>query len=369
MLLTIGVGCRSDDSGCDAGHLAAIAADAQTGHDYVALTSVAGASYAIVDTSTLKPIWSATGDGTPVQLLAPSTGGVLVINGGAAARRIDGSGALLWSAGYADIVGVLATLSGVDGLLVADAQSIRGYGSDGTPAWDEALPGAITAEAALVSDRQGGAWLVGSFSGGLPPWVAAAASSAGHQPSGPFVLHFDGQGAEIGGGAWNIPGLAFHRAVEAADAAGAPMLLVIGDSGGIDAPAFGLTASAGAVSVAAAFGPTGQILWSRTTASVPDPQADAEGNLLVLSGSSGVFSVERWDPTGTPGPAVDFTVDATKRAGLQWSSAPIAGGLVVGGEQIVPSSDDEDTFCNGRHFLVQITTEPLAVNPLPSRLP
>jgi hypothetical protein len=370
-LLIGAVGCKADDGGaCAAGTLAAVAVDAQTpSRTYVALTSVAGAAYGIVDAANLSTLWSATDDGTPLQLFAPSTGGVLVANGGAAARRIDASGALLWSVGYGDVVGVLAALTDTGDLAVVDPQSIRRYGSDGTLVWDEALPGSITGVSALVADRQGGVWLVGTFAGGLSPWVAAAPASTGVQPSGPFVIHLDAEGAEIGGGAWNLPALAFHQAAEAIDGGGAPMLVVTGGGSEVVAPAFGLPAAAGAIAIAAAFGSTGQILWSRTITSVPDLRADAEGNLLALTGSPGALSVERWDPAGNPGPSVSFAVDAMNRVGLRWAATPVADGLVVGGEEIVAAGGEEDALCNGRHFLVQIATDPLAIEALPSRLP
>jgi hypothetical protein len=370
--LTGALGCKADDgSACAAGTLAAVAVDGQTAsRTYVALTSVAGAAYSVVDASSLSTLWSDTSDGTPLQLFAPSTGGVLVANGGAAARRIDALGALLWSVGYGDVVGVLAALTDTGDLAVVDPQSIRLYGSDGTLVWDEALPESVTGVSAVVADRQGGVWLVGTFAGGLSPWVAAASSSTGVQPSGPFVIHLDGRGDEIGGGAWNLPALAFHRAAEATDAGGAPMLVVTGDGSEIVAPAFGLTAAAGEVAIVAAFGPSGQILWSRTIVSVPDLRADADGNLLALTGSSGTLSVDRWDPAGNPGPSVGFAVDTTKGAGgLRWAATPVAGGLVVGGEEIVAAGGEEDALCNGRHFLVQITTDPLAIEALSSRLP
>jgi len=210
---------------------------------------------------------------------------------------------------------------------------------------------------------------VGTFAGGLPPWVAAAIASNGALPSGPFVIHLDGQGDEIGGGAWNLPALAFHRAAEAVDADGAPMLVVTGGGSEIVAPAFGLTAAAGEVAIAVGFGSSGRILWSRTIDSAPDLRADAAGNLLALTDSAGVLSVERWDPAGNPGPSVDFAVDTKNRIGLRWAAAPLAGGLVVGGEEIVVAGGEEDALCNGRHFLVQITSDPLAIEALPSRLP
>jgi hypothetical protein len=148
------------------------------------------------------------------------------------------------------------------------------------------------------------------------------------------------------------------------------MLVVTGDGSEIVAPAFGLTAAAGEVAIVAAFGPSGQILWSRTIVSVPDLRADADGNLLALTGSSGTLSVDRWDPAGNPGPSVGFAVDTTKGAGgLRWAATPVAGGLVVGGEEIVAAGGEEDALCNGRHFLVQITTDPLAIEALSSRLP
>jgi hypothetical protein len=370
-LLTGAVGCKADDgSACAAGHLAAVAVDGQTpSRRYVALTSVAGASYGILDAASLSRLWSATDDGTSLRLFAPSTGGVVVANGGAAARRIDASGALLWSVGYGDVVGVLAAFTDADDLAVADPQSIRLYGSDGRPIWDQALPESITGVSALVADRQGGTWLIGTFAGALSPWVAAPPASTGVQPSGPFVIHLDSQGSEIGGGAWNAPALAFHQAAEAVDAGGAPMLVVTGGGSQVVAPAFGLTAAAGEVSLAAAFGSSGQILWTRAADPLPDLQVDAEGNLLALTGASGVLSVDRWDPAGNPGPTVSFVVDTTNRVGVRWASAPVAGGLVVGGEEIVAAGGEEDALCNGRHFLVQITTDPLAIEALPSRLP
>jgi hypothetical protein len=370
-LLTGAVGCKADaGSACAAGTLTAVAVDAQTpSRTYVALTSVAGAAYGIVDASNLSTLWSATDDGRPLGLFAPSAGGVLVANGGAAARRIDASGALLWSVGYGDVIGVLAALTDTDDLVVVDPQSVRRYGSEGTPVWDEALPASITGVSALVADRQGGVWLVGTFAGGLSPWVAAAPSSTGVQPSGPFVIHLDGQGDEIGGGAWNLPALALHQAAEAIDASGAPMLVVTGGGSEVVAPAFGLPAATGEVAIAAAFGSSGQILWSRTIASAPDLRADAEGNLLALTGSTGTLSVDRWDSDGNPGPSVGFVVDAKNRVGLRWAGTPVAGGLVVGGEEIVAADGEEDSLCNGRHFLVQITTDPLAIEALPSRLP
>jgi len=370
-LLIAAAGCKGDaGSACAAGTLAAVAVDAQTpSRTYVALTSVAGAAYSILDASNLSTLWSATDDGTSLQLFAPSTGGVLVANGGAAARRIDASGAPLWSVGYGDVVGVLAALTDTGDLAVVDPQSIRCYGSDGTQLWDEALPASIGGVSALVADRQGGVWLVGTFTGGLSPWVAAAPSPTGVQPSGPFVLHLDGQGDEIGGGAWNLPALAFHQAAEAMDADGAPMLVVTGGGSEVVAPAFGLPAAAGEVAIAAAFGSGGQILWSRTIASVPDLRADAEGNLLALTSSTGALSVDRWDSDGNPGSSVAFVVDATNRVGLRWAAAPVARGLVVGGEEIVAADGEEDASCNGRHFLVQLTTDPLAIEALPSRLP
>ncbi|HZL20575.1 MAG TPA: hypothetical protein VFG23_22780, partial [Polyangia bacterium] len=100
-------GClpAGQSDGCATPWIAAVAAG-PSGTIYLASSSLQlGAPYEVTRANDGASIWRGTEDGTTLGLLAPSTGGVVVVNGGAAARRLDASGTLMWEIGYGTTVG------------------------------------------------------------------------------------------------------------------------------------------------------------------------------------------------------------------------------------------------------------------------
>lgn len=355
---TTGCPNKAEVPACPEGHyLVAVAADREPGGTIYVADSVpphVGYPYTVERASSLIPVLRSTNDGSPLALLAPASGGMIVVNGGAAARRFDAPGALLWTLGYAASVGVQAALTGQDRLVVADTQSLRLFNSDGSAVWEKALPETTERVLQVVGDREDGSWVLGTFAGTFLPWVNVAVPPPG-VPSGPFVLHFDGSGAVIGAGAWDASlDDGDNQVVMAIDAADAPMLLA-------------KRRPKGAPPVATAFDSAGHVLWSRPLAYGVDLEVDPDGNVLALSRSStpGTLLINRWDATGGQGADTSFSIETGGAGGMLFSVAPVAGGVVVAGELL----EQGQYGCPRRHFLLQIATDNLDVAPLPLGLP
>lgn len=334
----------------DSHYLSAVAADAPSGDLIYIVDSapnVAGYPYAVERADTLAPILNSSNDGSDLALLTPATGGVIVVNGGAAARRFDSSGTLLWTAGYGALVGVSAGLTSGDRLVVADRDGVRLFEPDGTAAWGFAFPDAVEEVFQVVGDRQDGAWVLGIFSGDLTPWVIVPTQPA-RPPSGPFILHVNGSGAIVGANAWD--GSSDERdnqLLMSVDASGAPVLV------------FRNRLKAGAP-VLGGFDGAGQPLWSQPLGSGALVAADSDGNLLMLSGTYGILEVDRPDAASGQIASATFAIDMDDSGTFQMSVAAIPGGLLLAGERFPVSGET----CPRTHFLLQVSTAQLSVSRL-----
>jgi hypothetical protein len=361
---------------CAVQPLVAVAADATpNGPTYLTQTTDTGSTYVgkpySVDAGPpFHSIFRSTTDATFLALLAPRAGGVVVVNGGAAARRFDASGTLSWTVGYGTLVGVKAALTPDDHLFLADAASVRLFGPDGAAVWERTLP--LASEASwLLSDRADGVWIVGRMSSVFPPWVPGPPSPDG-DPVGHFILHFNGSGDVVGGDAWAGPherGTTVTTAVVGAGPGGAPMLVVLGhtDEDDSDAPVFGLPRPHPFGAFVVSFDGVGQRLWSRIVDARVRLASDPDGNLIALASAENteLLLIDRWDGNGAEIMGTSFSVLATKPGRLDWTSAPAPGGVVVAGQHMVEQSVPGG--CPKEHFVLRIDTAHLEVTP--ERLP
>jgi hypothetical protein len=365
-------GCPTDpNAGSCGGHsLVAVAADATpSGPIYLADLSSAseGLPYTIDLGSTFKPIFQSTSDATALALLAPRSGGAIVVNGGVAARRVDASGTLLWVVGYGTRIGVSAALAAGERFVMADPASVRLFGPDGTAVWEHALPDGTHDILQVVADRADGVWIVGTIDGGnFPPWVATNAPPAGHA-TGHFILHLNGNGDVIGGDASDSihdGGATILQAVVGSGPNGAPILVVLayGIEDGVAAPAYGFAMRHATGAFAASFDGAGQRLWTRAVDWGARLEADGDGNVLALAPAPGALLIERWDANGAQLAGTSFSIDASHAGSPTWTSAPVAGGIVVAGQILVPQMPNGGS-CPSTHFLARVDTAHLQVTP------
>ena len=310
-------------------------------------------------------------DGTTPGLLAPEAGGFILVNGGAAARRFDATGGLVAAIGYGlpapdgSLASSAAALLGGDRLLIADAGAVRLYDAGWSTLWEHALGAASITAAA--SDGAGGAWVVGTFAGDdFPPWVTSGTppqsgpygpffvepntplQTPGSDPSDPFVLHLDGAGVEIGGGAWVTP-VSFTQAIGAADVAGQPMVVLLG-----------LT-TYGDRFVAALDG-GGNLLWSQPADFTARLAGDESGRVFQLSEVEGTVVVDRLDTATGKSTAQIFTgVQIAAREHAVWTTAPDASGFVIAGHL----TEDDAQPCTPDDFLLQVDAGSMTVTSLP----
>jgi hypothetical protein len=335
-------------------YLLAVAPDAQqAGVIYVADSAppVAGYPYAVEQADTLAPILMSTNDGSALALLAPAAGGVIVVNGGAAARRFGTSGLDL-TIGYETSVGVSAALAAGDRLVTADLASVRLYETDGTRAWEVALPGSVDQIFQVVSDREDGVWVLGTFSANLLPLVPTSVTGSG---SGPFILHLDGAGTVLGANGWSGSKAARdNQLVMTVDAGGAPVL-VFRNRQGASPPV------AGSYDRAAQPGGLQEIDDGVLL------EADAAGNLLALSAQTGTLHIAHFDVTNGATGGNSFAFDAINAGALSVSAAPVAGGVLLTGERYGTAGPGD--ICPSTHFLVSVSTADLSVTKLPLGLP
>jgi hypothetical protein len=393
-------GCPNDlgDTQCDQRRVLAVSDDRATGGPTYVLRGAGfaqGVPYTLARTDRVAPLASVIGDGTTAELLAPAAGGVIVAGDGAAAQRFDATGTSLWTVGY-DAVGAHAALVGDDRMIVADATTVRAVSPDGATTWERALDGATTGVSQVVADRAGGAWVVGAFTGGFPPWVAFDGADA-RAVVGHFILRFDGAGDVVAANAWNDTseaGLAWTQALAVARGDGSTELVLVGgaSSGAGDVPALDVD---GAGPFVVAFDAAGVLLWSRELPGGVELAVDDAGNLMALSenaaaGDAGApppvttglvggtppsatttfahnLLIERLDASGAPlGSRTAVPVQTTSFGALTWTSAPTNGGIVVAGQWLAAPQSDESVVveCPQPAFAFRAQTETLLITPL-----
>jgi len=326
------------------------------------VTLVANGSVARAATG--KQLWRFLPDDLTAGLLSTADGGVVALNAGAAARRFDAAGNLLWSVGYGASAGDVGALMG-DDLLLADAQAVRLIDPTGASIWTRELgagsppPLGGAAVTAAASDRAGGVWIVGVTDGTLPPWInAAAGPGPGAGSANPFILHLDATGAVVGGGAWRNQ-LAFSQAVVAVDAGGQPMLVA-------RAPTY-----YGWQSVAA-FDARGALLWTQRNDTAMPLAVDGAGALFALSlpasDSPLPVQIQHWDPDGLLVASVRAPVTVPPHQRFQVVTAPTPDGFVAVGETVVsamPSSPDPTQFCTPQHTMFRFQTQGMTATSAP----
>ncbi len=396
-------GCPNDlgSADCDQRRVLAVADDGATGGPTYVLRGAGfaqGVPYTLARTDRMAPLASVIGDGTTAELLAPAAGGVIVVGDGAAAQRFDATGTSLWTVGY-DAVGAHAALVGDDRVIVADPTTVRVVSPDGTIAWERALDGATTGVSQVVADRAGGAWVVGAFTGGFPPWVAFDGADA-RAVVGHFILRFDGAGDVVAANAWedtSDAGLAFTQAFAVARADGTTELVLVGGAnpGSGAVPGLDIDSSGGDGPFVVAFDATGVLLWSHQLLRGVELAADDAGNLMALSvsaaaGDAGApppvttglvgstppsatttlaydLLIERLDASGAPlGSRTAVPVRTTSLGVLTWTSAPTKGGIVVAGQWLAAPQSDESVVveCPQPAFAFRAQTETLLITPL-----
>jgi hypothetical protein len=355
----------------DRHYLVAVAADANasgpiyvaddqagnTGYWYVTADdgSSPGYSYVIEHADNREPVFRGTNDGSALALLTPSSGGVIVVNGGAAARRIDASGKLLWTVGYGTVTGVFADLTTADVLFVADAEGVRAFALDGSELWKHEWPGQVSTVLRVVSDRAGGAWVLGTdASFGQSP----SDGSSGDTPSaGPFVAHLDGNGAWLGAHAWADTDYPYaNQIIMTVDENGTPLLLAMSapDGGSSEFTAF----DASAMPLWRTLAPTQGLLLA----------SDAAGNPFVITYGGityhdGRLEIARLGSMGSVG-AATTVARAPSPSALDLATAAGRNGILVVGQW-----SSGDVSCPTSHFLSLVNTADLEVTPLALGVP
>jgi hypothetical protein len=352
-LLLGAAGCQpltSSSTNCSTLSYGGIAADASD-TIYVAVTSTvypeppyAGGSYLVERATDGKVFWNGDSDGTAIGLVAPQTDGVVVVGGGAAARRIDASGVVDCTIGYGAMAGSSAAVTDTGDFATADTEAVRLFQADGTPIWERSLPPTLGGIPQVLGDRAGGVWVLGVL-----------------QQSGPLIVHIDGSGTTVGANDSWAPGgnggLTLGRAAVAVDAAGAPILVIVqgGGSSGVRATAFDRAA---------------QFLWSRalsptTLAGVYGPlvglQVDRAGDLFEIEALNDSLTISRWDAQGNLLGSAPFSPSNAGTGGLDWVSAPDAGGILIAG---VRTMFAEDFRCGHERFIVRVDTNTMQVTPV-----
>lgn len=327
-----------------------IAADASD-TIYVAVTTTvypeppyAGGSYLVERASDGKVFWNGDADSTAIGLVAPQTDGVVVVGGGAAARRINASGIVDLTIGYGAIAGSSAAVTDTGDFATADTEAVRLFQADGTPIWERSLPSALDGTPQVLGDRAGGVWVVGAL-----------------QQSGPFIAHIDGSGTTVGANdSWvqgGNAGLTPGRAAVAVDATGAPILVTLQSS-----PHFGVEA--------AAFDGAAQLLWSRSVSSASLPgslgapvglEADRAGDLFEIEALNDGLTINRRDAQGSLLGSASYSPSNAGTGGLDWVSSPDAGGILIAGVRTVL---EEDLPCGHERFIVHVDTNTMQVTPV-----
>lgn len=362
------LGCQSVDqpqpAACSNADLPVVAADAQTpGTVYL----LAGTTVRRADDT--RPLVSFVPDATMPALLAPQAGGFILIDGGAAARRFDSSGQLLWSIGYGLAGGDAGALLDDDRLLLADAEVVRLFDAQGALVWSRGLPRSVS-EATVVAaapDGAGGAWISWTFAGTFPPW-ATETTTPESPPAGPFliepnstfdtsgregnplILHLDQNGGLIGGGAWYTP-VTFDQMIGSADSTGQPMVVMRGrlDDGG---------------RLAAALDSGGNLLWSKLIDQGGALAGDEGGGVFELADLDNQMQIDRWDPSGDPIAQTLSGFGGVDELIAFWTIAPDANGFLVMG-RLVPRSYDGEGSCTPSDFLWQVGSTGLTVSLIP----
>jgi hypothetical protein len=328
---------RAAEPGCLDGHfITAVAADADpAGTIYVADGGALGVGYptTVARAASWKPVWTGQGDGTGLGVLAPASGGVIVVNSGAAARRFDASGAPIWTIGYGAFVGVNAALTGSDRLVVVDLDGARMFGPDGTPLWGAALPAGALQVFQVVADRADGVWILGRLG------------------SGTFIHHLDGNGAVLAS-------VAVNGSQDQRDS----QLLVTTDAGGAAVLVLRHRTYSGPPMLDA-YDSDGASLWSRNLTEGGILATDGAGDMFVLSGMHGTLTVARSDMTGA-GTPTSFAIDDRDKGGFTIVTAPRPDGMLVAGERYDVTGVDT-VSCPWGHFLLQIASADLTVAALP----
>jgi hypothetical protein len=259
----------------------------------------------------------------PLSLLAPASGGVIVTGGGATAQRFDDSGKRVWAIGNAEPGLSSVALTGQDHLVVVTGRDARLFDGAGGLIASFSLPmGAYTS--VVAGDGGDGFWLIGSFVLAFPPFITQPLAGPVN-PGGLFVLHLDGAGAFLGGGAWDLSASGLPRIQQAVAVQGtgvAPELVVLGLTGN-PLPAFGVTDGGRFV---AALDPSGQASWARSNVREFQLATDAEGQLFAFDADGTSLIVERWDAGGAEIGRARFPVEAQT---IPVPTGAASGGIVV----------------------------------------
>jgi hypothetical protein len=327
-----------------------IAADASD-TIYVAVTSTvypeapyAGGFYLVERATDGKVFWNGDADSTAVGLVAPETDGVVVVGGGAAARRINASGMVDLTIGYGAVAGSSAAMTDTGNVATADTETVRLFQADGTPIWARSLPPTVVGIPQVLGDRAGGIWVVGAL-----------------QQTGPFIAHIDSSGATVGANeSWvqgGNAGLTPGRAAVAVDATGAPILVILqsGAQSGV---------------AAAAFDSAAELLWSRGVSSAWLPgsqgppvglEVDRAGDLFEIEALNDSLTINKRDAQGSLLGSASFSPSNAGTGDLDWVSSPDAGGILIAGVRTVP---EEDFHCGHERFIVRVDTNTMQVTPV-----
>jgi hypothetical protein len=272
----------------------------------------------------------ATDDGSPLTLISPAGGGVVVVGGGAYAQRFDENGQRQWAVGSPTETALpLAALSGQDRLMIAEGDAFWLFDASGNDVGAFSLPVGSNVSK-VVGDGGVGFWLLGSFVGTFPPWVTLPLAFGSVSSPGLFILRVDSSGAVAGGGAWDINvegGVRIEQMITAFGTAGMPELVLLGTNSGA-APSFGLAATGNGRFVAA-LDSSLHPLWAHTGEFTSQLATDADGNLFALApqiGHSPLLQVARWDSSG--GEIAATTIPAGGHS-ITVPTAPAVGGILV----------------------------------------
>ena len=331
------IGCHQASEGqsdtCRPGRPTAVAGDPATGVYMIVATAVLRAADAQV-------LVRFTSDGTTPGLLGPQSGGFILLNAGAGARRFDATGALMWTIGYGDYAGGTGTLLQGDQLVLADAGAVRSFDAGGALLWQRGIDdggGPGTSEAsvqAVTADPLGGVWVVGTTRWTLP-----------------FVLHLDGEGTELAGSSGDSA-ITYDEAIGSTDAGGRPLLIVRTNASGVQG--------------AAAIDGAGRLVWNQMVQQGTSLAGDRAGQPFALAFLQSMFEMDHWNADGQSTSRALSAVANHSQDQAVWVTTPDSTGFLIAGQvSATPLGQAEHGMCSATDFLWQVDSADLTVKVQP----